>query len=242
MRNLLFYYLETGYNKNFYLQIEGDFIILIYVMENVKEIIAKNLVKFRTSAGLTQYELADKINYSDKSISKWERGLAVPDVLVLKQLADLYNIKIDDFFINSENLMKINIEASNKNTKRLLITLLSTGLVWLVATLCFVILLWLKIDRAWISFVVAVPVCSIVAIVFSCLWGRIWTTALLVSILVWTIALSAHVIFYWTTAELLYLLCIPIQVLVIMWFVLMHILKKRKNKSCNFEEVKDIKN
>ena len=67
-------------------------------MDELKELIAKNLIHFRTMAGLTQLELATKLNYSDKSISKWERGVAIPDVLVLKQLADIYGIKVDDFF------------------------------------------------------------------------------------------------------------------------------------------------
>ena len=198
------------------------------IMEEIKELIAKNLIHFRTSAGLTQLELAERLNYSDKSVSKWERGLAVPDVLVLKQLADLYGIKVDDFFSEGENLAKIELEPSTKAGKRLLISLLSVGLAWLVATLCFVVLLWLDVDRAWLSFVVAVPVSSIVSIVFSCLWGRLWVTAVLVSLLTWTIAVSAHLIFYWTMAKLLYLLCIPIQILIIMWYILMYLVKKRK--------------
>ncbi len=200
----------------------------------MKELIAKNLINFRTQAGLTQLELAEKLNYSDKSISKWERGLAIPDVLVLKQLSDLYGVKIDDFFQNSEGLKKIEIESS-LISKRLLISLLSAGLVWLVATLCFVVLLWLDVGRAWLSFVVAVPISSIVSIVFSCLWGRLWITATLVSLLVWTIALSAHLIFYGTKSALLYLLCVPIQILVIMWYVLMYIIKRKtqgSNKVC----------
>ena len=143
-------------------------------LESLKQTIAKNLISFRTSRGLTQSELAQKINYTDKSVSKWERGLGVPDVLVLKELADLYGIKVDDFLTENENTSKIVLADKDKRGSRLLITLLSAGLVWLVATLVFVVLLWLKIDRAWLSFIVAIPVCFIVLIVFSSLWGKIW--------------------------------------------------------------------
>ena len=128
-------------------------------MEELKQTIAKNLINFRTSAGLTQFELAEKINYSDKSISKWERGLAVPDVLVLKQLADLYGVKVDDFFTEGENIKRIELAKTSKTGRHILITLLSAGLVWLVATLCFVVLYWLGIERAWLSFIVAILVC-----------------------------------------------------------------------------------
>lgn len=211
-------------------------------MEELRQTIAKNLINFRTSAGLTQFELAEKINYSDKSISKWERGLAVPDVLVLKQLADLYGVKVDDFFTEGENIERIELAKTSKTGRHILITLLSAGLVWLVATLCFVVLYWLGIERAWLSFIVAIPVCTIVLIVFSVIWAKLWVTATFVSILVWTIAMTGHLIFYWTNSELLYLLCIPIQVLVIMWYILMYILKSRKNvvKTGNLDDCSDV--
>lgn len=211
-------------------------------MEELKQVIAKNLIHFRTNAGLTQLELAEKINYSDKSISKWERGLAVPDVLVLKQLADMYGIKVDDFFTDGENIESIELVSTGKTGRHVLITLLSAGLVWLVATLCFVVLHWLGVERAWLSFIVAIPACAIVLIVFSALWGRLWVTAIFVSILVWTIAMAGHLIFYWTNAELLYLICIPVQVLVIMWYILMYILKRRKgvNRAKNLDESSEV--
>lgn len=208
-------------------------------LESLKQTIAKNLISFRTSRGLTQSELAQKINYTDKSVSKWERGLGVPDVLVLKELADLYGVKVDDFLTENENTSKIVLADKDKRGSRLLITLLSAGLVWLVATLVFVVLLWLKIDRAWLSFIVAIPVCFIVLIVFASLWGKIWHRALCVSVLVWTIALAGFLIFYWTDAELLFLLCIPVQVLVIMWYALVYIIKKKKNKLKNAQKLRD---
>ena len=69
-------------------------------MENTNEInrkIADNLIRFRKAAGYTQAELAEKINYSDKSVSKWESGNGIPDVYTLLQLAELYGVTLDDF-------------------------------------------------------------------------------------------------------------------------------------------------
>ncbi len=57
--------------------------------ERLKKNIAKNLSSLRKSAGLTQAELGEKLTYSDKSISKWERGDGLPDLLVLDKLAEL---------------------------------------------------------------------------------------------------------------------------------------------------------
>ncbi len=198
-------------------------------MEDIKSIIAKNLISFRTSARLTQAELAEKINYSDKSISKWEHGLAVPDVLVLKQLADLYGIKVDDFFVINEKSKNVELSVQTAGSK-VMVALLSVGLAWLLATLAFVVLLWLHIERSWLSFIVAIPASAIVLIVFSCLWGKNWQTEIFVSILIWSTALCGFLIFYNTRAELLFVLCAPLQILTFMWFGLLHILNKRKQK------------
>ena len=57
-----------------------------------KKIVAENLVRERRESGLTQLDIAKKLNYSDKAVSKWERGEAVPEAYVLKQLATIYNV------------------------------------------------------------------------------------------------------------------------------------------------------
>ncbi len=201
-------------------------------MEDLKEIIAKNLIIYRTKAKLSQLELANKINYSDKSISKWERGLGLPDCLVLKQLADLYNIKIDDFFIETENSKNVKIDFSKaKQKKHLLITLLSSGLVWLVATLCFVTLSWLNINLSWLSFIIAIPVNAIVLIVLSRLWWKYYYVGIFASILSWTTALTFDVALPSTNSYLLYFICIPLQVLIIMWVILYYVLKNKAGKN-----------
>ena len=69
-------------------------------MDELKKIIAKNLVTYRKQAHLTQAELAEKLGYSDKNVSKWERAEGVPDVLVLHQLAELYGVTVNDFLVD----------------------------------------------------------------------------------------------------------------------------------------------
>ena len=51
-------------------------------MDELKNIVASNLIELRVASGMTQSQLAEKINYSDKSVSKWERAEAIPDVAV----------------------------------------------------------------------------------------------------------------------------------------------------------------
>ena len=64
-------------------------------MSDIKAIIAKNITALRQNHKMTQIELAEKLNYSDKAVSKWERGESVPDISVLKQIADLFGVTVD---------------------------------------------------------------------------------------------------------------------------------------------------
>ena len=64
-------------------------------MDELKNIIAENLQSLRRDAGMTQAALAEKLNYTDKAVSKWERGESVPDVAVLRDIADLFGVTVD---------------------------------------------------------------------------------------------------------------------------------------------------
>ena len=61
-------------------------------MNNLKEIIANNITNLRKEKKLTQLEFASELHYSDKTISKWERAESIPDVVVLKQVADFFGL------------------------------------------------------------------------------------------------------------------------------------------------------
>ena len=106
-----------------------------------REVLAKNLIKYRKYAGLTQQDLAEKLNYSDKTVSKWERAEGTPDIFVLKQIADIYDIKVD--LLLSESPEKKPKTKRIKNIKRIIIMTLATLLVWLVATTVYVLLTWI---------------------------------------------------------------------------------------------------
>ena len=64
-------------------------------MDELKNIVASNLIELRVASGMTQSQLAEKINYSDKSVSKWERAEAIPDVAVLKNIAEVFGVTVD---------------------------------------------------------------------------------------------------------------------------------------------------
>ena len=86
-------------------------------MDELKKIIAKNLVTYRKQAHFTQAELAEKVGYSDKNVSKWERAEGVPDVLVLHQLAELYGVTVNDFFIDHTLVQPQVVDESAQETE-----------------------------------------------------------------------------------------------------------------------------
>ena len=196
---------------------------------DLKDIVAKNLVELRARAGFTQLQLAEKINYTDKAVSKWERGEALPDVRVLVKIAEIYNITVDD--IVSRHTEKKIRPKMNTGKKRLLITMLSMGLVWFIATLVFMILFFIDLEHPYLAFVCAPLVCSIPLIVFSAKWGNWITGTLACSLLVWSLAVIFH-IFVITYTDFnkiffIYIVAGVFELLIIWWFMLRRVIKKR---------------
>ncbi len=191
---------------------------------DIKENLAQNLINYRKSLNLTQAELADKLNYTDKAVSKWERGESVPDLSVLKQIADFYGITIDTLI--SEPKAEKPKPVKNISRKRLVIVLCSAGLVWLVATFyyCFATLIFPNVKENWMAFIYAVPITLIVVLVFTSVWGKTLGNAIVTSLLIWTLILAVYLTLYFllsdppSTLWTVFILGIPLQVLTVLWF------------------------
>ena len=181
-------------------------------MEDLKRIIAENLIDLRKANKLTQLELAEKLNYSDKAISKWERGESLPDIAILKRLADMYNVGIDYIVTehSEEDKSRYKIPKPELNNK-LIITLLACISIWILAAILYVnfkIMFDVYYWRVWIW---ALPVSSVVLIVFSSIWGKKWHIIVSVSLLIWTTLLGVYLQLLQYNLWSLFLLGIPAQ-------------------------------
>jgi transcriptional regulator with XRE-family HTH domain len=218
-------------------------------MENINEInrkIAKNLTYYRKAAGLTQAELAEKINYSDKSVSKWESGNGVPDIYILLQLAELYRVTLNDL-VGEETPVEIRNQKKTTGS-HFLIMLLSSGIAWLVATCLFVTLQLISPGGEWwIAFLYAVPVNAILLIVYSGIWKYRWLNFISVSALVWTTITCIYVTWKLIANSLgheltalwcVFLIGIPLQVLEILWVFFRSLFTKNRNRSEKAKKVK----
>lgn len=159
-------------------------------MEEMKKTVAANIAELRRLNKMTQAELADKLCYSDKAISKWERGESIPDVFTLKQVADLFCVTVD-YLLENHDGEKITLSdaARHKNRNHMLISCISAGLVWLIATMVYVILgvVSANVSNLWMIFLYAVPVTLIVVLVFNSIWGRRRFNYLIISLLMWSV-------------------------------------------------------
>lgn len=200
-------------------------------MQDLKFIIAKNIQKLRQEKGMTQAELAEKINYSDKTVSKWERGESLPDIVVLKNVADLFEVTLDYLVEEEHEGNPATREMMDRNYRRncYIITGTSIFIVALMATLIYVILAMIFPGTAypWLCYAYAVPAALIVWLVFNSIWFTPRKNFLIVSLLVWSLLLALYLTFAMVNFNIwpILLVGIPAQVIIWMWSKL----KNKKN-------------
>ena len=188
----------------------------------LRKTVAKNIAAYRKAHHDTQLDLATKLNYSDKSVSKWERGESLPDVYILSQIADLYGVSV------SALIGEIQPPKESKPHYHMFILLLSLALTMAVATLLFSMFMICKVPYpAWMFFVYALPVCSIICIVFTSLWWGLLWQGISTSLLVWSLGLSLYLSLPVPNLELIFLVCAAAQVLVILWELFRRSLAKK---------------
>ena len=145
------------------------------LLSELKLISASNIIRLRTQAGFTQAELGEKLNYSDKTISKWERGEAIPDAYVLTQMAEIFNVTVDYLLSTHDawenpNAQEEQEQGISRHSVNMIIAIAVLG-VWTMALSVFV-LLWLLGFIVWQSFIVALPVSILTYMVLICVFNR----------------------------------------------------------------------
>lgn len=208
--------------------------------EKIKKQIGANIASYRKRSSMTQAGLADKLNYSDKAVSKWERGESVPDVLTLVELAKLFGITVDDLLVdpnelpgNPSKIERVMERAVEKTLKRKAdkpaILKLSSLVVWFVALALVVLMSLFDIKNTWMAFVYAIPTDAIVQLCLRCAWKDFRWNRYLISVIMWGGLLSIFVTILafvdmtlWTRLWRIFLLGIPGQVAILLSFKLVH--------------------
>ena len=209
-------------------------------LEKLKRQIGTNIALQRKNAGLTQVGLAEKLNYSDKAVSKWERGDSMPDILTLVQLSELFEVSVDDLLSdpnalpgNPGSLEKAMSQVSERALKRKanknVILALSSTLVWFIALLFFVVISSFGIPCSWIAFIYAIPINAIVLLSLRSAWRDFRWNRVLISVIVWSTLLALYLsflLFLHFQMWKLFLLGIPGEIAITLWFRLFRVPKQ----------------
>ena len=201
--------------------------------EQLKNQLGANIVAYRKRSGLTQAKLAELLNYSDKAVSKWERGESMPDGLTLVQLAELFDTTVDELLADPNALPKETggrieqaMEAAvaktlKRKANKKVILGLSSLLVWFVALFVFVVVSSLDVPKSWIAFFYAIPSDAIVQLSLRSAWRDFRWNKTLISIIMWGSVLSIYMtllVFWSLNIWKLFLLGIPGQLAIFLWF------------------------
>jgi len=182
-------------------------------MDDLKDIISKNIIYLRMNNKMTQLELGEALSYSDKAVSKWERGEAVPDVYVLKKVSAIFNVSVD-YLLCEHDEKDLKAVAPHRFDRRI-ISLISFLGTWTLALIIFA-MLWFFGSLQWIVFIYALPVSIIVMIVLTSIWGKKKTNAYYISLLVWSIFAAIYLSFVKYNLWLLFIIGIPAQIIILL--------------------------
>ena len=192
---------------------------------DVKDCFAQNLIKYRKAMNLTQAELAEKLNYSDKAVSKWERAESVPDIFTIKNIADFFGIKVDVLISEPKpERPKVNYNIGKKRT---IICLASAAIVWLVAIMvfAFVHIIVPSITQTWLAFIYALPITALVLLVFTSVWGKSLGNVIILSVFIWSLLLTVYLTLFHTLNAPpinlweIFLIGIPAEGVIVFWYL-----------------------
>ncbi len=179
-------------------------------MDDLKYTTASNIINLRQKAGMTQSELAGLINYSDKSVSKWERAEAVPDAYVLKKMSEIFGVTVDYLLSPHDGWDQDPRQKKPLYSNQVIILLSVTG-VWMLALILF-ISLWMLGNLVWIIFIYAILFSMLVLLVLNSVLEQGRHNYLIIGALILSIVASLYFSFlyfgkqnYWQ----LYLLLAP---------------------------------
>ena len=189
-------------------------------MDELNDIIANNITTLRMQQGITQLELALMLDYSDKLISKWERGDSTPNAYTLKRLSEIFNVSVDYLFTDHRNsehelLQKIEKEKKKPRFNTGVITAIVVVSIWMLALLMFVVSWILKQPIATV-FVYAIPVTLITLLVLNSVWNGGKYNRVIIFVLIVSIFLDIYVALLKYNLWQIFLLLLPAELIVIL--------------------------
>lgn len=190
------------------------------ITKDVKPIIAENLTMLRKKKGITQAELAERLDYSDKAVSRWEHGETLPDINVLCELCDFYGVTLDFLVQKGDGQIKEDTQSRKLLINNIIVCALAVSIVWLVATTIFIYGNTLKeVSNFWIAFIWAIPVSCVAVLRLGREWLPRTAKMIIWSLFLWTLITAVVLHFISRGLWLFYVAGVPAQVIIILKYV-----------------------
>ena len=184
-------------------------------MKDVRQTISRNLARLRREKGVTQAELAEQFNYSDKAISRWEHGDTLPDVNVLCELCEFYGVTLNDLVAEECTLPTEGTVKRKRDSflYRLWICIMWAAVIWLLATIVFAYTLSVRDAGLWVVFVFAVPLSTAAVALAGRSMIRGIARFILASVVMWTTLASVYLYFLQYNFWMIFLVGVPLQLI-----------------------------
>lgn len=184
---------------------------------NIRQLIGINISELRKSRKMTQADLALMLNYSDKAISRWEKGNTLPDIDVLLKICDIFGVQFEYLITDNTDKEKFKKIEKADMGNRITIVLLAITLVWFLATIIYVYA-GIMGNKWWQVFLWAIPVMALVLEAFNRQWGKKFYSIFTITLLNWGLITATYIQFLSYNMWLLFLLGAPIQVCILLWY------------------------
>lgn len=193
-------------------------------MKNIREIISNNIISLRRHHKMTQLDLARKVNYSDKAISRWENGEVIPDVETLQELSHIFGVPLSYMF---ESHNQSDISRKSKITlNEVLLQIFVVCIAWVVVTILFVTIQIMYDYSFWQAFVWGVPISSIICLYFNRKWRSQASSIVFGTLLNWSLLTCVYLQFLSYNLWLLFLIGIPVEAAVVVYSIIKYKLKE----------------
>ena len=189
------------------------------ITKDVKPIIAENLVMLRKKKGITQAELASRLDYSDKAVSRWEHGDTLPDINVLCELCDFYGVTLDFLVSKGDGQLKQKIQSKKMMINNIVVCLLAVVIVWLVATSLFIYGNTILGKNFWRAFIWAIPFSALAILRMGREWVPLLVKTMIWSVFLWTFITAVVLSFLKYNLWMFYVVGAPAQIIVILIYL-----------------------
>ena len=187
-------------------------------MENIREIISQNITHLRKEKNLTQVELAKKINFSDKAISRWEKGEVVPDIETIYALSEIFEVPVSAILEKKETT-EDKSKKKNNIKQNILAQIFLSCEIWLILCVIYTYINITTETSLWQIFVWGVPATSLLLGLFNIKNKNNISSFVCGTVLVWSLITCIYLHLLYSNPWYIFFIGLPLQGLLIVRYI-----------------------